>query len=278
MDPNLLTRLEQFAEKAFRPGLLGIAGQKVERDCASLLRAYFNGLKTKIGNLHLEDRAYDDNLRHSVEIALANVLRHSQVHLKDALFVSLEKAFQVGYKMTQVKEAPSAKELDLIQKLGDSGQRAADWAETQAAQLVTGIDETTIDRIASAIAQGIEEQLGAPGTGRLIRAEMDDMSTSRALTIASTEVNRAMSTATIEKLKDLEIEYKQWILDADPCEICQENADAGPIPVDEDFPSGDDTTPAHPNCRCAVVGARNPNADDEDTEESVKPVIKKRKR
>ena len=32
------------------------------------------------------------------------------------------------------------------------------------------------------------------------------------------------------------------------------------IPVDDDFPSGDERPPAHPNCRCAVTGARAPEA------------------
>jgi hypothetical protein len=46
------------------------------------------------------------------------------------------------------------------------------------------------------------------------------------------------------------------VLAPDPCEICIENDDAGAIPIDELFPSGDLRTPFHPNCRCAVVGAR----------------------
>ena len=34
---------------------------------------------------------------------------------------------------------------------------------------------------------------------------------------------------------------------------CDENADEGAIPLDEPFPSGDDTAPGHPNCKCDVV-------------------------
>lgn len=46
---------------------------------------------------------------------------------------------------------------------------------------------------------------------------------------------------------------KEWILGPDPCEICQSNADQGPIDVDSSFDSGDDEPPAHPNCVCAIV-------------------------
>jgi hypothetical protein len=45
---------------------------------------------------------------------------------------------------------------------------------------------------------------------------------------------------------------KIWVAEEDACEICLDNADEGPIPVDEDFPSGDYTAPAHLFCRCGV--------------------------
>ena len=43
---------------------------------------------------------------------------------------------------------------------------------------------------------------------------------------------------------------KRWVVDGNPCELCQGNADVGWIPADEDFPSGDDEPGAHPNCQC----------------------------
>jgi len=43
---------------------------------------------------------------------------------------------------------------------------------------------------------------------------------------------------------------KSWI--GGTCPVCQENSDAGWIPVDEQFPSGDDEPPAHPNCDCDI--------------------------
>jgi phosphohistidine phosphatase SixA len=43
---------------------------------------------------------------------------------------------------------------------------------------------------------------------------------------------------------------KSWV--GGTCEVCQENADAGWIDMDEQFPSGDDEPPAHPNCGCEL--------------------------
>ena len=36
------------------------------------------------------------------------------------------------------------------------------------------------------------------------------------------------------------------------CDDCEANEAAGLIDLDEAFPSGDDSPPAHPNCRCTV--------------------------
>ena len=269
---QLMTSAQAFIEKASRPGVLGLVGQKLERGCARDLKAYFLELKTKVEALHLEDRSWDagtdppfaplpsadmsiwyrlTNPRF-VEAALSNLLRRQQATLVSALKVNLQTAYLASLKMDHMQEAAGEGVVKttvvVVDKLGAVAARAGEWASTQAAQLVTGIDETTIDRLASVIEQGIEEMRGPYGTGQLIRAELEDMSVSRALTIASTEINRAMSAATLDKLDALGVEYKQWILDADPCELCIDAADDGAIPADQDFTGDVDGPPMHPNC------------------------------
>ena len=46
---------------------------------------------------------------------------------------------------------------------------------------------------------------------------------------------------------------KRWLAEADCCDVCSKNAAAGPIDLDDTFPSGDDTPPGHPNCRCSLT-------------------------
>lgn len=47
---------------------------------------------------------------------------------------------------------------------------------------------------------------------------------------------------------------KGWSTSGDnPCQDCQDNEDEGSIPLGQDFQSGDDAPPAHPNCRCVIV-------------------------
>jgi phosphohistidine phosphatase len=43
---------------------------------------------------------------------------------------------------------------------------------------------------------------------------------------------------------------KSWV--GGTCKTCQENAEAGWIDMDDQFPSGDDEPPAHPNCGCEL--------------------------
>jgi hypothetical protein len=71
-------------------------------------------------------------------------------------------------------------------------------------------------------------------------------------------VSRANSQAAVEGYRVARDEVgvkvrKEWILGPNPCVICEENADEGDIDLDDVFPSGDDSPPAHPNCECAVI-------------------------
>lgn len=48
-----------------------------------------------------------------------------------------------------------------------------------------------------------------------------------------------------------------WVADHGglPCSDAEDNALAGPVPVGEEFPTGDVVPPAHPGCRCLLVPA-----------------------
>ena len=263
--------LIELSEKLARPGLLGLAGRKAEKRLREDLERYFRALAKEIEGLHLENavaHATKEVARHAIRFKVHNALRHRQPILKAILIANLSEGMLKGDQIHHFAEAAGdndAVELDVVlgqDKLGLSGQEAASWAEQHAAELVTGIDETTTTILEQAISTGIEKQLGVDGTAQLIRQILDDIGAARARTIAATEMNAAFSEAALLKLDRLGIEYKRWICSPDACEeICQDNADDGPIPVDEDFSSGDDRPPAHPNCRCAVVGARAPQEE-----------------
>src|SRR6185312_12134499 len=78
----------------------------------------------------------------------------------------------------------------------------------------------------------------------------------RAMTIARTETQMAANAGALNGYKASGVvDGKIWLTAEDDLvsEECQENGDAGVIGLDEDFPSGDDAPPVHPNCRCSIA-------------------------
>lgn len=112
------------------------------------------------------------------------------------------------------------------------------------------LNKTTLDRIGTKLADALDggwtdTELADELIGILGDAE-------RALTIATTEMNRAMSAASTDSYKEFGVDQVEW-LTADPCDECAENEDAGAIPLGDEFPTGDTEPPAHPNCRCSIA-------------------------
>lgn len=167
-------------------------------------------------------------------------------------------------------------------------ERSVTWAQDRSAELVGkrvlsngdivdnpdakwAIDESTRTMIRDKITDVLATNAGSD---EIIRALEEDFAFSpeRADMVSRTEVAYANSSASRDargmaravgvKLK------KQWIVGQDPCDECSENADAGAIDDEETFPSGDDDTPAHPNCECAVIPVVEEDSGDEADDES----------
>jgi len=99
--------------------------------------------------------------------------------------------------------------------------------------------------LSDSIAAGLDAESAAVMIGRHVG------SASRALTIAITEQNRAMSFSTIERYKDAGLAKMEWAV-SDPCDICAKN-DGQVITIGQTFASGDAQPPAHPHCRCVLL-------------------------
>jgi len=115
---------------------------------------------------------------------------------------------------------------------------------------IQNVNRTTLDRIGTILGRA----LAKGETPASVRAELEDLldDSDRALTIAQTEMSSAVSVASRELYEESGAELVEWIV-ADPCDLCQENADVSPIGIGDVFPSGDTETPAHPNCVCDIA-------------------------
>lgn len=132
------------------------------------------------------------------------------------------------------------------------------------------ITEPTRDFLRGSVTDAIE---GGWSNDKLAGAIADSyaFSEERAMTIARTETQMAANAGAVEGYRASGVvARKQWVTAEDDLveEECLDNAAAGDggdgiLDLDEDYPSGDDAPPAHPNCRCVIA----PVVDFSDTEQ-----------
>jgi hypothetical protein len=109
--------------------------------------------------------------------------------------------------------------------------------------------DTTVRDIGNAIGEAIE--LGLPAERAAKRLMTHVANPARALSIAITEQNRAISYATINRYKEAELEKMEWEVSS-PCDKCAQNANQVVI-IGQPFKSGNTQPPAHPHCRCVLL-------------------------
>jgi len=76
----------------------------------------------------------------------------------------------------------------------------------------------------------------------------------RADLISGDQLKQAFFRGVVKAWSQYSSSAKRWILsgDHDKDDICDENADQGPIGIDEAFASGDTEPPAHISCECFI--------------------------
>lgn len=113
------------------------------------------------------------------------------------------------------------------------------------------MDDTTRNRMIKLIRDARLSMTDVNELATMLEAEFEGISGTRAFLIANTESNQAMSSAQQAFLEENGFKTKLWVA-AGPntCPICEGNADDGPIPLDENFSSGDSHPPGHPGCEC----------------------------
>jgi SPP1 gp7 family putative phage head morphogenesis protein len=111
------------------------------------------------------------------------------------------------------------------------------------------LTNTELRDIGNAIGEAIELGLSPKQAAKLISKTV--ASPMRALMIAITESNRAVSAATVARYQDAGLAEMEWTT-FDPCPTCAQN-DGQTVAIGAPFPSGNTQPPAHPNCRCALL-------------------------
>ena len=136
--------------------------------------------------------------------------------------------------------------------------RAGEYAETHAGDLLKldapgNVVELTRARTREIVSEAVASGESVQTVAKKIREDFS-FSKARSNTIARTETAKALGqgakSAAIEQGRD----EKHWVTQGDPdvSDSCVINANAGWLSIGDVFPSGADTVPEHPNCRCNV--------------------------
>jgi hypothetical protein len=115
-------------------------------------------------------------------------------------------------------------------------------------QTIKGIDNTTMERLGNVIADGVGRGDSIDTIAKAASAIITDPA--RASLIADTEMGRGMVAASMDTYAANGVPQKEWLAEGDCCDDCQENVDASPLALDDEWPAGD--FPVHPGDRCAV--------------------------
>jgi SPP1 gp7 family putative phage head morphogenesis protein len=111
------------------------------------------------------------------------------------------------------------------------------------------MSETTTRDIGNAIADAVDLGMSAERSAKNIMRHVANPA--RALSIAITEQNRAISYATVSRYKEAGLEQMEWEVSS-PCDKCAKNANQV-VPIGSQFNSGNTQPPAHPHCRCVLL-------------------------
>lgn len=115
----------------------------------------------------------------------------------------------------------------------------AAYADTWWAELEATTREALRDAILTAEREGL-------GVDYVLKTIEPYFGPERAMRIAVTETTRLMGEGAQEQMRQAGVGLWDWdtVMDAEVCDLCQEMADGGPYPMEQQF------EPAHPNCRC----------------------------
>jgi hypothetical protein len=114
---------------------------------------------------------------------------------------------------------------------------------------IRGIERTIIDQIGTRLAEGKRQGLSIQDMADSLSGVIDNPA--RALTIATTEVSRAVNTSAQTRYQEAKLTKNQW-MGIDPCDTCAMN-DGEIVEIGAPFASGDTQPPAHPNCLCTLL-------------------------
>jgi len=212
-----------------------------------------------------------DKFKVAVKKALLKQIKPFTLEDKIASFTKMEKAIgdDVDSEMPQVDipdlvgylkwsfgygASNAARKLGLA-SFQMTNQKFMDILGDREAYIIDSLDNTTKDWLINTIINGKDQLLTNAEIASQISDEYDAISDERANTIVNTEVANASMQGELQTYDENGITQKVWVTSEDEmtCPDCAD-MDGEIVNADENFSSGDDAPPLHPNCRCYLNG------------------------
>lgn len=203
-----------------------------EKEVIANLTKEMKGLEAKEYNLKaMEDVLFDEDyaIEQGIKLITPNIEKYIVESSKNAV-----TTMGIG----QILDVNS----ELVQKF--VSDRSKYFAES--------VTKTTVDKILQSLNEGTDAQENIISLTERVKTIFAEAKTSRAEMIARTEVSASGNFGAVETYKDAGVTKVEWY-NLDPeHEACIANA--GEIRnIGQEFPSGDETPPAHPNCRSTLI-------------------------
>jgi len=136
---------------------------------------------------------------------------------------------------------------------------ASPYLLAQRIRPIVGLTEKEAGYVRKVMTSLVEEGLPAKIVNGQVERLANTLHRNRAFRIARTELSDAYNFGQLDSVKQAAragwlpgVPQKSWIAGGpNPCEVCEENEAAGPIPLEDTFPSGDERPTAHPSCACS---------------------------
>ena len=160
----------------------------------------------------------------------------------DEFVEELTKAYAASF-VAEFPEGP----MGIVQR------EAEEYARTRGSQQIVAITNTTRERVRAIVGQSIMEGERMSVLAERIAGD-HVFSPDRAMVIARTETATALGQGAKGAAIAQERDEKRWVTqgDDDVSDDCLLNENEGWIQIGDNFQSGVETIPQHPNCRCNV--------------------------
>lgn len=141
------------------------------------------------------------------------------------------------------------------------------WVTNRAQFFADSITQTTQDDLSATIQAGIDAGESLTDISTRVADVYDIAKGARTDMIARTEVAAASNFGAIEAYKQVGVTQHEWAVVDPQDDDCLEN-DGAIVDIGDEFPSGDEEPPVHPNCQCTTLPVFDDSTDEEDTDEN----------